>query len=203
MKKILLLAVLAVASVVGLNAQGLRLGIIGGANVSNMNLEQKDRTESSDPLAGFHAGLKAELGFMSSNSGPYLDAALLYSTKGAKLTDNANLRVNYLELPVHIGYKIGLGEHFGLFAHVGPYVGYGLSATAEFGDLSYKLFDEKTESPWMMKRFDAGVSAGVGVEMVKNFQVSLNYSKGLTNIAKTEQAKITNSNVSVSLAYMF
>lgn len=205
MKKILFVLAVLMAGVGSMYAQSIRFGITGGLNSSNINLERTNKTYSTDPRIGFNAGIKSEIGFVDTHKGPYLNAALLYSVKGAKLTEDTDFKMNYLELPVHLGYKFGLGDNFGLFVHAGPYAAYGLSSNVTWGGISVNVFDTKDEKTFGIDRFDAGVSASVGVELARNLQISLDYSKGLTNIMKSssDNDKFTNSNLSVSVAYMF
>ena len=105
MKKILALVAILAIGLGSVNAQeSLRWGITAGMNVSNI------KVSGFDSRVGFHAGVKAELGLPQVTEGAYMDFSALLSLKGAKVDGGAlgSIKLNpcYLEIPVHITYKV-------------------------------------------------------------------------------------------------
>lgn len=223
MKKILLLIAVMAASFLTANAQeNLKWGVAAGMNVSKMS------ATGLDTKIGYHVGVRAELGLPQVANGLYLDAAALLSSKGAK-TDMGDLgsqkiNANYLEIPIHIGYKYAVNDNFSVFGSFGPYFGYGLFGTTKVEELDYDDDYEliKTSSKYDtfgndgLKRFDCGLGFNIGVEIKKTYRVSLGYDFGLTETYKSKfdagdenyekldlGSGAKNRNLTISVAYMF
>ena len=198
MKKLklsLLIAFFGMISIVG--AQTASLSIKGGLNMSNF---YGDDLTDKNMKPGFHVGLGADLGFTPNM---YLQTGLFFSTKGAKFSDkaegdwvDANVTANYLQLPVHLAYKIDVTPGTKVVLHAGPYVAYGIGGKMKVGSLSVNTFQKDTG----LKPLDAGLGLGVGVELGR-ILVDLGWDMGLTNIARVGDIK--NQNAYLSLGYKF
>lgn len=223
MKKISLLVAALAVSFMSINAQeSLKWGVVAGMNVSKMS------ATGLDSKIGYHVGVRAELGLPQVANGLYLDAAALLSSKGAK-TDmgdlgNQKISANYLEIPIHIGYKYAVNDNFSVFGSFGPYFGYGLFGKTKVEELDYDDDYEliKTSSKYDtfgndgLKRFDCGLGFNIGVELKKTYRVSLGYDFGLTETYKSKfdagdenyeeldlGSGAKNRNLTISVAYMF
>lgn len=215
MKKLklsLVIALVGMASFVG--AQSASLSIKGGLNMSNFfSSELNDK--SMKP--GFHVGVGADLEFVTNIS---LQTGLYYSSKGAKYTFDIpiaggnieyNTSANYLQLPVHLAYKIDVAPGTKLVLHAGPYIAYGLSGkrkiTAgwssgneiELGSKDANTFDKDLG---VMKRFDAGVGLGVGAEL-GDILVDLGWDMGLMDVSRVNSYNIKNQSAYLSIGYKF
>lgn len=151
----------------------------GGAN-SDLADYKKSRN-------GIQAGASFQAGITPAFS---LVSELYFMRKGGELKSNnslttheSNLYLNTIELPV-------LGRfHFGKFyMNAGPSIAYNLSGNKKVKDISTKLsFQNSTEG---VKRFDAGIQMGGGVEFPfkeKRIALDIRYNYGLTNIAYTKE----------------
>jgi hypothetical protein len=91
-----------------------------------------------------------------------------------------------------------------LYPAAGVYFGYGLGGTTKSLDLDEvgNLVSGKSDffGKEGAKRFDSGISLGVNLQVTK-FIAGLGYDYGLTKLY--DNGNTRNSNVKVSLAYLF
>lgn len=223
MKKILLLVAIMAASLSTVNAQdGFKFGVTAGMNVAKMS------ATGLDSKVGYNLGVKAELGLPQLANGVYVDGAVLFTSKGAKMDfgdlGSQKINSNYLEIPIHIGYKYAINDNFNVFGSFGPYFAFGIGGKTKVEELDYTDDDElirvsekyDTFGDDGLKRFDLGLGLRVGVEINKRYQVSLGYDFGLTETYKSEfepsdenyeemdfGSGAKNRNLTISVAYMF
>lgn len=154
------------------------IGFKGGVNFSNL---YNGDVDDNNVLTGFNAGLFAKLPISNSIA---IQPEVYYTTKGAELTyDNAfttgtaKFKTNYVEVPVLL--VVNLTENFNI--HAGPYAAYMVSGkTTNDSNFSNSETELDTND---FKRFDAGIAAGVGVDLeLLSFGVRYNY--GLTTVGK-------------------
>lgn len=203
MKKMFLMCAL-LFSVTMVKAQELRWGITGGVNLNSPT--------NYNSQVGYNIGVKGEYQFKE-DKGFYLDWGISLSKKGwksewyhdqqEKTSTQWKTDAHYLNIPIHVGYKIPAGEKLSFFASVGPYFGVGL-----FG--KYKAVSDKSETTLAknvfndyMNRFDWGLGARLGVECMKHFQVSVGYDWGLKKIRHDKLNDSKNRNFNASVTYLF
>lgn len=190
-------------------AQDFRYGFIGGVNLSKPTGD----IEPAGVRAGVLLGIKGELGIPAIANGIYTEFGLQLSTKSHKSSSVIGLKeeelqsttnINYLVVPVHIGYKMKCSKNVSLLANVGPYVGVGLWGKYkhfENGKKDYSssdIFD--TENGY--KRFDYGCGFNIGLEYAKHFQLSLGADWGLKDISKVDGWKYKNRSFTISVGYI-
>ena len=192
MKKLklsLVVTFLAMISLVG--AQNTSYSIKGGLNVSNIYGDKV----SSQKKPGFHFGVGADFGLTPEL---FLQTGLLFSNKGYKYNVeglNSTINTNYLQLPVHLAYKIDVTPGTKVVIHAGPYVAYGIGGKL-IGDV--KAFDKDAG----FKPLDFGLGLGVGAEFGV-ILVDLGWDMGLTNISRATLGSIKTQNAYLSLGYKF
>lgn len=191
MKKIFSLAVVAVVAL-GASAQNIQFGVKGGLNISNLT-----KASNSKAKIGFNAGVTADYQLAENL---YVLSGLEYTTKGAKFSDvevsSASFNLNYLQLPIHAGYKMSIADDTRLVLHAGPYLAYALSAKTKVGSKKADIIDG-------INRFDAGLGIGAKVELGK-ISVGLGVDYGLTTINKdAKNGKNRNMNAGLSVGYKF
>lgn len=220
LKSLLLMAALFVT--IGMNAQekALQFGVKAGANLSNFNGDVDDNKAK----VGFNVGVTVDYALTSNL---YLLSGLEFTTKGAKSQHtevyvdeyenisftNVKETVNltYLELPVHIGYKLLVGQNTRIIFHGGPYIAYGLGG--KYKTKYSAIYDDEKEDSFgknALKRLDFGLGAGAGVEFGQ-INVGLGYDFGLTNIARKYydsddqliNNKVRNMNGYLTVGYKF
>lgn len=171
-------------AVVSSTAQDRRMGVKGGLNLSNLHIDEVD---DENARVGFHIGVYGQI---FSTETFAIQPELLYTTKGTKtewtgaIDQTVTFKLNYLELPVLAVFKLGEAAEI----HVGPYVGYLLSANIDTeGDLGGTSEELDRDH---FKSFDFGLTGGFGL----NFgavQVGARYNYGLSEIADSDVAELT------------
>jgi hypothetical protein len=198
MKKVLLAVILIIGFDAGLNAQ-FKVGIRGGGNLSNQRIGVSEGTiYPGNSYRGFHAGLMGEANL---GGNFYLQPQLLFSRKGAShLSSSGNsaiqVKMNYLEVPVNLVYKIDLS--FGkLFGGAGAAFSYGIGGTLKQDGVSQNLYGEGS---W--KREDISLVFTGGIEFDNGLFASINSQKGMRDIHKAEGTSIKNRSLSLSVGYL-
>ena len=176
-------------------------GIKGGANFANMSITAAGMSVSQESNTQFHIGIVQDIDLKNN---VYFNTGLLYSVKGFKF-QGATENINYLVVPLNLGYKFPLGQTKSkLLLQAGPYLAYAVSAKDNYDGQSVDV----PFGPGGLRRFDAGLGIGAGVDF-NPIVLSVNYELGLTNafdngnIAEYQGAKATNNVVQLSIAYMF
>lgn len=205
-----LIAFLGMVTLVG--AQTASLNIKGGLNMSNF---YGDDLSDKNLKPGFHIGVGADLELVPNVA---LQTGLFFSTKGAKYSYDVpivgkveyNINANYLQLPVHVAYKIDVTPGTKIVFHAGPYIAYGIGGKRKIeskftedlkpiiGDQEINTFDKD----YGFKPFDAGVGIGVGAEFGLII-VDLGWDMGLTNISRMDKGNVKTQNAYLSLGYKF
>ena len=169
--------------------------------------------------AGFQFGTVADYSFSDKFS---IEPKLLFSTQGFKnqmsTTNPVNGKKckikeiespNYIQIPVHVKYK--LGNIVSVYA--GPYLGFAIGGkrkmiTIEDGKKIYtaypKLFKRDTDGRLMSvyeRRFDYGFGVGVAMKF-NNIQIGFEGNQGFVGI-KQETTSDKNGCLALIAAYMF
>lgn len=234
MKKIVL-ALAMVAMVGAVSAQGLSLEIKGGVNMSNLYGKEVKDTKMK---LGFNVGIAADYEFESNVA---IQSGLYFITKGAKLsstkidqkvgdiklsgTVDKTANAMYLQIPLHLAYKIDVTPGARVVLHAGPYAAYGVGgkisgkSTVKVSgnvpadqkaavDAALKQINASTNSvntfdkKMGYKPFDAGVGIGVGAEF-GSFLVDLGWDMGLLNISRNKGVNVKNQNAYLALGFKF
>ncbi|QSB28139.1 porin family protein [Flavobacterium sp. CLA17] len=186
MKKILLAAVLFIATSATIQAQLLQIGAKAGVNFASQtgDASLNGVAFDKDGITSYHVGVVAEIKLLEKFS---IQPELLYSTQGATYKNAVNEFKNelgYLSIPVMA--KIYMTKSLSL--EVGPQASFLLSEKNDFD-----VKDAET--------FEFGVNAGLGLKITKNIFVQARYGLGLTEASKN--ADVKNSNIQLSAGFMF
>lgn len=164
-----------------------------------------DDVDDNNILYGFNAGVYATLPISDFIA---IQPEVLFTTKGAELeynnalvSGNAKFKLNYIEVPLLV--RVNITKNFNV--HAGGYASYLVSSKVKGnGDFD---FDEDIDTNDLNK-FDAGLSAGVGVDF-SPLSIGVRYNYGLTTVGKERTVAGTtytfpdakNSNLSIYLSY--
>lgn len=107
----------------------------------------------------------------------------------------------YLQLPLHLAYKVYTNDITKIVFDFGPYIAYGLGGKTSIR-LGENKYEEDTFQENYMKRFDFGLGLGMSIELSK-VVVSLGYDFSLTHSLKLADIKGRNSCFYVNLGYLF
>lgn len=139
-------------------ASSLRWGVTGGVNFSSEGGVYHDFTPGIQ-LGGLGEFYFAKYGFLS--------GSFLLSQKGYKTSEefesvniftgelsttkvNIKKRNYYLELPIHIGFKINMGRSVTLLTSAGPYIAVGLwgKINDKYNNISETLYKRQALGLW-------------------------------------------------------
>jgi len=179
-------------------------GVKGGFNMSNLYGSGED-VDDNNILYGFNAGVYATLPISDFVA---IQPEILFTTKGAELdynnafaTGNAKFRLNYIEVPLLV--RVNITKNFNV--HAGGYASYLVdSKVTGDGDINFEQEIDTDD----LNKFDAGISAGVGVDF-SPVSIGLRYNYGLTTVGKERTIAGTtytfpdakNSNLTLYLSY--
>lgn len=195
-----------------------------GMNLSNVDMEYID----TDAKVGYQLGIVAEYNLQKDF---FLRSGLEINSKGFKSdlitegdingdgifgdygTIKSSWNMVYLQLPLMVGYKVGVTDDFKVNFAVGGYLSYGIGGktTSRFDGFlnspsgQFKHFSEQyrdnTFSDDLLKRFEVGLIGGIGAEF-KLFTFNLGYEYGLSNISQAA-VDIHNRNAFFTIGYRF
>lgn len=173
----------------------ISFAVIGGANLQNLTGKAYNGDKlNNDMLLGYHIGFNARIPITSNC---FFQPGLQFAIKGFKNKSElstSTTKLNYIEMPLNMGYKTSLGNGTVVFGF-GPYVAYafggkqttkGSSPTVE-DNIEFKNVVEEIEpgvyEPGVfLKPLDAGANLFAGYEMASGIFVQLNAQLGLLNI---------------------
>lgn len=187
MKKIILAAVMFIATSATIQAQLVQFGVKAGVNFASQTGDAfPTQNIDKEGITSYHAGLVAEIKLLEKFS---IQPELLYSTQGAtyKFADaqeDFKNKLAYLSIPVMA--KIYMTKSLSL--EVGPQASFLLSQKNDV------RFDDA-------KTFDFALNAGLGLKITKSIFIQGRYSLGLTEASS--DADIKNSVVQLSAGFMF
>lgn len=206
MKKLLSFAFLTLGLFVSTsaNAQGVKFGVKGGLNVTDMHLDSK-LLNNSNCVGGF---IGPTVKFTLPIIGLGVDASALYDFREAKVTDRANqeksVKQEQISIPVNARYSIGLGSTVSAFLFAGP------QWSINIGD---KDFEWTKGSSYSFKDSNFSVNAGLGITLMDHLQISANYNIAMGKTADVkarklltdlpEKAKSRTNSWQISVAYFF
>lgn len=174
---------MAIAGMFALSANAQHLGIKGGANFSNLFIDDVD---DENMRIGYHFGAYAHLPVGDIFA---LQPEVLYSTKGstaeydiAFFEGESTFKLNYIDVPVMGIIKLGESAEI----QAGPYFGFLMSSSVSTeGDLGDGEEELDNDS---FKSLDYGLAAGLALNF-GSLQLGARYSYGLQEIADSEAAK--------------
>ena len=184
MKKLIVMAVVALMATVSANAQQMFLKPMVGGTLTTFTGDVHDNKMKVGLVAG------AEFGYnFTENMG--VTAGLLYSMQGSAIKDvDEKYKLDYLNIPVLFNYYIVPG--LAVKAGVQP----GFLMNAKFDDTDIKDY---------MESFDFSIPMGLSYE-ISDFVIDARYNLGVSNILKDKagfvwHGKGHNSVIMLTLGY--
>jgi len=191
MRKLLLLAALAVFGTTTLSAQGISIGAKAGLNLANVNGNDADGAEGR---TSFHIGGVVNLEISELFA---IQPEVIYSAQGFTETINIPLggmldvtnKLDYLNIPILADITIVEG----LSIQGGPQFGINITSEADIEGETQKLEDVETA--------DVSAALGAQLELPVGLFFQARYVTGLTEIVK--DISIKNQNISLSVGWFF
>lgn len=197
-------------SVAPLSAQ-FRAGVKGGGNLSNINMNWGGvDLENYEPRMGVHAGLMADYMFMPRLG---LHAELTYFYSGATINPDKHrqwfdvsdevsfegfIGMHTLRLPVYLKARFPLTSRWKMYVMGGGFASFSLSAYQhqrftnaqgsmklkwDLHDPQIRILDEVGDNLFMQQRWNVGLAAEAGVEIMDRVTVGIGFSPVLNNMA--------------------
>lgn len=166
-------------------------------------------------MAGnLHGGGIAEIAFTNRLR---LQPGVLFSSNSYyPNNDPYGFSIHAIDIPVVLTYHTGMKHQSHFFFGIGPYASVNVGGTSTFmlvdiagNPLSDPITAKLTygsKEPSQLTRFGAGAVAYAGRQFKRGLFVRLNYQLGLKNLQPAPQNQdysITNSNVGLTLGYLF
>lgn len=160
-------------------------GVEAGLSSTTVSTNESDDEEDFKRRSSFTLGVTYDYPIQAV---PNLSVmgGLFYVPKGLKIEDygdDVKYNANYLELQATAKYSYPLpvlNNDLKAFALAGPYIAYGLGGKITDEDYKVSTFD-------MVKRFDAGLVLGFGVEY-KRYSLTCRWGIGLANVFDADKA---------------
>ncbi len=203
MKKLCIVAVLAIFSFTSVNAQEFAFGAKAGVNFASIT---GDQTDGVDSRTSFHIGAVAEIPISDKLS---VQPELLYSSQGAKAKSfgsELKFKYDYLNLPVMVKYYVVEG----MSLEAGPQVGLLLSAKIESDEeaiidaITSKAVE--TDVKDSVSDIDFGLKFGAGYKLESGLNFGAHYNLGLSNLNDSESSDVFNNKngvIQISVGYFF
>lgn len=185
MKRLILLALTVMLACQTASAVGF--DIRGGANVSGMTFLPVGQSQLSlSPRIGYYAGANVDFDIWK---GLFVETGAGIVSRGARDHDMyADYFMNYVEVPLSVGYRFVLDNNLSVYVDLGGWGAYGAFGNVRTEGKVYGCFGE------FAKPLDAGLHAGFGAVIYGHIQFGFKYSYGLLNIA-TESTASTLGNL--------
>ncbi len=190
MKKLhLMIATVLVTLCFAMPAQAqFRFGIKGGVSLAKLKFSPEKWF--GDNQLGYFVGPMAE--FTIPGLGLGVDGALLYTQTKVKADGiyAATESVKTLAVPVNLKFTFGLGSTTSFFIAGGPQFDYNFSPKTLWEDVQ-------------KKRYTTSANLGVGVKLMRQLQIGVNYNFDISDFAEKEDVEMKQKAWQLSVAYMF
>ena len=191
----------------------MTFAVLGGINLQNLNGKDIDGDKlENDMIIGFHAGVNLQIPIVPQF---FFQPGLLFTTKGAKITNGSSIKLSYVELPLNVVYKALVGKGKFMLGF-GPYIGYAIGGKVkpESGsatDIEFKNVVETGDptSVTYLKAFDAGGNIFAGYELPGGIFLQFNTQLGMLKInpedkrISSDKSAVKNTGFGLSVGYRF
>ena len=203
MKKVLLIAALAVSSV---SFAQISFGVQLGGNIANQKYTESGVSITPSSKFGLTLGGVAELPITKEIS---FRPELNFVQKGSSFSfggETVKTTLSYLEIPLNFTYNLEAGSG-NLFLGAGPSIGFGIGGKISAGGLSQSVkFDGNKNASDELEHFksiDFGFGLLAGYKLSNNFLFSLGYNMGLSDIDVYDASTTKNKGFAIKVGYMF
>lgn len=193
MKKLFVFALSILFSGVAVAQSPVKLGIKGGLNIANLNINNNGSAVNTDSRLAPHIGLLAHI-HLSDQIG--LQPELVYSGQGTELNfgggNNTKQNLEYINIPLMLQYMFDNGFRI----EAGPQLGFLTSAKLKTGSTT----DNNTDD---YKKTDVGLGFGLSYLSYSGLGIGGRYNLGLNNINDFGTNEVKNRVAQISLFYLF
>jgi hypothetical protein len=191
-------------SSLSVNSQ-VRIGLRGGINFAKFvyRPQYSDEKKSSGTyLPRLNVGLLFEIP-LNNNDNWFIYTGPYYAGKGNRVRaryranpfDTIVTYLNYIELPLSVGYKFPAGNSNRLVAVAGPYIAYGFGGKVVYHNSPDRTRQNLHRNDGWYKRIDIGFAVNAMYEIKKRFGMRFDYSRSIVDISKPFYQWKENNNV--------
>lgn len=175
---ILFAAALLVASPT--QAQGVKFGIKGGFNITDMKFDKSSTANSIYQMGkenknGWYAGLTAK-GTLIGGLG--FDIAALYDQRETEV-NGETIKQQYIYVPLNLRFNIGLGSMASVYLAAGPQFGFNIGDSK----IEWQNLVDNAQNKFQLKKSTIGVNVGAGITLLKFLELGAVYNIPLGNTA--------------------
>lgn len=177
-------------AVVGMGVQPasaqVKLGVVGGLNVTKVDYKHLSSNYDSKNRAGWFIGPKVEAHLPLVGIG--VDAALLYSQRGisteetvdnstgtGEITSKSTSQFRTIEIPINLRYQFGFSSLVAVYVATGPQFGFNVGSGS---------FSNIVGTKFKYKNSILSYNIGAGVKLLKHLEAGIGYNFPLTKFAK-------------------
>ena len=188
MKKFfVLMVVMAVTAVMPASAQGVKFGVKGGLNNTEMKFDES--VFDAENRFGWFVGPVIRIDLPITGLG--VDIAGLYDQRETKVNDE-KIQQKSILVPINARLNLGLGDAAGIYVAAGPQFGFNV------GDSEFTWNDTSTyKNTFQMKKSMFNWNFGAGAMLSKHLEVGVVYSLGISKTgeleAEIDKAKANNN----------
>ncbi|WP_162903298.1 porin family protein [Taibaiella koreensis] len=188
-----------------------------GLNLANASISSPVGSPGTSMRPGLKAGAVVEIPVIK---GFFIQPGIFYAMKGLKSEASGSvigfpvaikqkIALNYIEVPLNLGYRYYAGNAGSLFVTAGPYLGYALSGKSKVeGNVAGSGVDREEDIDFgskdtEMKALDFGLNFSAGYQLPIGLYARIQYGFGLTNLYNASGTSYKNNVLSITLGYAF
>lgn len=196
-------------AVVGMGIQPaaaqIKLGVVGGLNVTKVDYKHLSSNYDSKNRAGWFIGPKVEAHLPLVGIG--VDAAVLYSQRGISTEETVDVnsgtgsiattdgtttytstsQFRTIEIPINLRYQFGFSSLVAVYVATGPQFGFNVGSGS---------FENFAHTKFKYKNSILSYNIGAGVKLLKHLEAGIGY-----NFPLTKFAKVTGTSAATSSPY--
>lgn len=161
-------------------AQGVKFGIKGGFNITDMKFDKSSTASSTYQMGkenknGWYAGLTAK-GTLIGGLG--FDIAALYDQRETEVIGET-IKQQYIYVPLNLRFNIGLGSMASVYLAAGPQFGFNIGDSK----IEWQNPVDYAQNKFQLKKSTIGVNVGAGITLLKFLELGAVYNIPLGNTA--------------------
>ena len=192
-----------------------------GVNLSNASVTTNvlgSNSLDTKMKLGIKAGAVVDIPIVG---GLFVQPGAFFSMKGYKSSSTftvlnitteskGTFSLNYVEIPLNLGYRYTIGDAGSVFVTAGPYLGYAFSGKSKVKNTvnGNTVTDTETDVEFgsetnEMKPLDFGLNFSAGYQLSMGLYVRAQYGLGLSDLSNTSLASHKNRVLAFSVGYAF
>lgn len=176
-------------------------GVRAGMNIANMTFKSDGISMTPNSVVRPFVGFSYQKSLMQTLP-LYFETGLGVAGYGASIADGTvKINAYYFEAPAVVNCHFGLSDDVALIPYIGLGVRVGFAGKMKYDDGEW-VAKADTFGDGMMKRFDMGIRAGIGVEWHR-FLFVFGYDAGVLNLSNGSDLTARNKTFQLQAGYRF